>query len=155
MKISLIVLGVSMLLSSHALWAQDAGQEEVKTVIRQLFDGMRKGDSAAIRAVMGDKVIMQTIVDKKDGNFILADGSLEGFLKAVGTPHTDVWDERIEFGQVLIDANLASVWTPYRFFLGSKFSHCGVNSFQLFKSATGWKIVYLVDTRRKDCAWLK
>jgi hypothetical protein len=51
---------------------------------------------------------------------------------------------------VLIDGNLASVWTDYKFYIGEKFSHCGVNSFQLFKGDDGWKIIYIIDTRRKD-----
>jgi hypothetical protein len=72
------------------------------------------------------------------------------FLQAVGTPHAEVWDERIRFEQVLIDANLASVWTPYQFYLGSKFSHCGYNSFQLVKMAGGWKIAHIIDTRHKE-----
>ncbi|HUH33176.1 MAG TPA: hypothetical protein VLZ28_04430, partial [Daejeonella sp.] len=57
---------------------------------------------------------------------------------------------RITFDQVLIDDNLASVWTSYQFYIGDKFSHCGVNSFQLVKGKEGWKIVYLIDTRRKE-----
>jgi hypothetical protein len=38
----------------------------------------------------------------------------------------------------------------YKFYVGETFSHCGVNSFQLFKDKEGWKIIYLIDTRRKD-----
>jgi hypothetical protein len=45
---------------------------------------------------------------------------------------------------------MAAIWTEYSFYLGDKFSHCGVNSFQLFKDETGWKIIYIVDTRRKE-----
>jgi hypothetical protein len=76
--------------------------------------------------------------------------SISGFLKAVGTPHPAVWDERVQFERVLIDANLASVWAPYEFYLGSKFSHCGYDSFQLVKLAEGWKIAHIIDTRRKE-----
>jgi hypothetical protein len=47
---------------------------------------------------------------------------------------------------------MASVWAPYKFYLGDKFSHCGVDVFQLMKTGDGWKIIYIVDTRRKgDC----
>ncbi|RYZ94279.1 MAG: hypothetical protein EOP47_28140, partial [Sphingobacteriaceae bacterium] len=57
---------------------------------------------------------------------------------------------RITWGDIKIDGELASVWTPYKFYLGDKFSHCGINFFQLMKMATGWKVIYIVDTRRKD-----
>ena len=59
-------------------------------------------------------------------------------------------DERISFSNVLIDGNLASVWTLYEFYYKGQFSHCGVNSFQLVKSNNEWKIQYIIDTRRKD-----
>ncbi|GEP96812.1 hypothetical protein CCY01nite_30720 [Chitinophaga cymbidii] len=100
-----------------------------------------------VKAVFADNAILQTISGKQEGAPVLVTGSLQQFLRAVGAPHTDVWDERITFERIMVDGALASVWTPYRFYLNEKFSHCGVNSFQLMKSASGWKIIYLVDTR--------
>ena len=50
---------------------------------------------------------------------------------------------------IKIDGNLASVWTPYEFYLDNNFSHCGVNSFQLFNNNGNWEIIYIVDTRKK------
>ncbi|MGX5820553.1 nuclear transport factor 2 family protein [Chitinophaga lutea] len=130
--------------------AQASEEEAVKSAIRQMFDGMRKGDSAMVKGVFSSKIILQSISRGKDGQVEVRALTADKFLQAVGSPHTDVWDERIEFGTILIDGELASVWTPYRFYLGEKFSHCGVNSFQLGKTAEGWKILYLVDTRRKE-----
>ena len=47
---------------------------------------------------------------------------------------------------------MAHVWAPYEFWYNGEFSHCGVNSFQLFKEEDTWKIIYLIDSRRKeDC----
>ena len=40
--------------------------------------------------------------------------------------------------------------TPYKFYVGEKFSHCGVNSFQLVKIRGEWKIQYIIDTRRRQ-----
>jgi hypothetical protein len=67
----------------------------------------------------------------------------------VGTPYSEAWDERIEFNDIKIDGPMASIWMPYQFYRGENFSDCGVNSFQLYKAEKGWKIIYLVDTRRK------
>ena len=53
------------------------------------------------------------------------------------------------FERVLIDAKLASVWAPYTFYLGSTFSYCSYDSFQLVKLADGWKIAHVIGTRRK------
>jgi len=58
-------------------------------------------------------------------------------------------DERVTIGELLIDNQLASVWTPYQFYYKEQYSHQGANSFQLVKGVDGWKIQYLIDTRRK------
>ncbi len=102
-----------------------------------------------VSSTFAKEMIMQTIT-KREGKVNVQSSQPAGFLKAIGTPHKEVWDERITFDQILIDDNLASVWTSYQFYVGDKFSHCGVNSFQLVKQESGWKIVYLIDTRRKE-----
>ncbi len=146
----LILLSL-LICSGFATSAQSAKPETeaVKKVINQLFEGMRKGDSSLVSATFSQGMIMQTI-SNSSGDIQVKTDEPSKFLKAVGTPHPEIWDERITFDQVLIDANLASVWTSYQFYIGDKFSHCGVNSFQLVKGNEGWKIVHLIDTRRKD-----
>lgn len=139
-----------LVICSSPAWAQSSEEEFVKNAINKLFEGMKKGDSAMVKAVFVDGAVLQTVSTRQEGAPALVTATLQQFLRAVGTPHTDVWDERITFDKVLIDGALASVWTPYLFYLNDKFSHCGVNSFQLIKSAAGWKIMYLVDTRRKE-----
>lgn len=150
MKRYYVIFFVLLLICSYPVLAQSPEEGAVKSAIQQLFDGMRKGDSALVKAVFADKAILHTVQNKKDSTTTIGSITLAQFLVAVGTPHTDVWDERITFDKILIDGSLASVWTPYRFFLNDQFSHCGVNSFQLCKSEAGWKIIYLIDTRRKD-----
>lgn len=131
--------------------AQTLNPEEnaVKTTINNLFDGMRTSDSTLIRKAFAPKPIMQTIATR-EGKAIVRTESVDGFIKSVSAPHPEKYDERIAFTKILVDGNLASVWTDYKFYVGEKFSHCGVNSFQLFKGEDGWKIIYLIDTRRKD-----
>ncbi|MEE1946691.1 nuclear transport factor 2 family protein [Pedobacter sp. KR3-3] len=142
----IILLGVL----GFASFAQTNEEEAVKATINQLFEGMRKADTALVRRAFAKQNVMQTIVKGKDGKSEVRTESVDGFIKAVGTPHAAQYDERIVFTKVLVDANLASVWTDYKFYVGDKFSHCGVNSFQLFKGEDGWKIIYIIDTRRKD-----
>ena len=122
----------------------------IKKTISTMFDAMRKGDSTLLRSAFADGLVFQGINTKKDGSTVLENEKPDGFLRAVGTPHKEVWDERITWGDIKVDGPLASVWTPYKFYLGGKFSHCGINFFQLMKAKDGWKIIYIVDTRRKD-----
>jgi len=124
--------------------------EAVKQTITTFFDGMRRGDSTLVRRTLAPGAVFHGIGGRPGQPPALQTERISDFLKAVGTPHPEVWDERVQFSQVLIDANLASVWTPYEFYLGSKFSHCGYDSFQLVKLADGWKIAHVIDTRRKE-----
>jgi len=123
--------------------------EAVKQTITSFFDGMRRGDSMLVRHTLAPGAVFHGLSSKPGQSPTLQTESINGFLKAVGTPHPEVWDERIQFERVLIDANLASVWAPYEFYLGGKFSHCGYDSFQLVKLAEGWKIAHIIDTRRR------
>ncbi len=59
-------------------------------------------------------------------------------------------EEQLLDYKVSIDGNLAHVWTPY--FLNGSFSHCGANAFTLAKTSSGWKIVHLIDSRRREVA---
>ena len=150
-RLLIILLAFTAPGQSNTAPPQESEEAAVKTTIGQLFEGMRKGDSSMVKGAFAPGAILQTIASPAGGGTRLRTESLQGFLEAVGKPHTDVWDERITYGHIAIDDKLAAVWTPYEFYLGGQFSHCGVNSFQLVKLDGQWKIVYLVDTRRKTC----
>ena len=133
-----------------ALGAADE-RAAVLAVVKALFDGMRAGDSAAVRAVFHPQVQLTTAL-VRNGAPVLEVGSLDTFLRAVGTPHDAVWDERTYDEEVRVDGTLAQAWTPYDFFAGDKFSHCGVDAFTLAKTSAGWRIIALGDTRgRTGC----
>lgn len=128
-------------------------EAKVQAVIEQLFDGMRSKNTDLIAASFSSEAIMQTIAPKELG-FQVNNGSVSDFMKRIGgTPSETNLDERILSYEIKIDGPMATAWTPYEFYVNGDFSHCGVNSFQLVKLAEGWKIVYIIDTRRKEpCA---
>jgi hypothetical protein len=149
---SLIAMGFVM--TVHGQKDQVTGDNEsVQNVIVTLFDGMREADSAKVSSAFRKDVTMYTSFTSKEGDLMVEKGKLESFLKAVGTPHDEIWDERIWNTKILIDGGIAQVWTDYAFYIGEQFSHCGVDAFHLVKEPSGqWKIVHLMDTRRKnDC----
>lgn len=135
-------------LPAPPLEAQNA-EREVLAVVRRLFDGMRAGDSAAVRSVFDSTARFMAAIER-DGNPVLQPSTVDRFVTAVGTSHDAVWDERIWDTEVRIDDNLASVWTKYALYLGPQFSHCGIDHFLLFRRAEGWKIVHLADTQRRE-----
>jgi hypothetical protein len=134
---------------SANLLAQSNEEGAVKKVINNLFTGMKTGDSTLTRSAFAAGAVMQTIVNK-DGKVSVRTEAVNDFVKLIGTPHKEIYDERIVFTKILLDGPLAAVWTDYQFYVGEKFSHCGVNSFQLVKGDKGWQIVYIIDTRRKE-----
>jgi hypothetical protein len=127
----------------------DPEKGAVQAVVMAMFDGMRAGDSSAVGALFLPQATMQTVMVTDNGPE-LRNGSVAGFLNAVGTPREAMLDERIWSYDIRIDGHLANVWTEYGLYYGDRFMHCGVNNFQLFKAAGGWKILSITDTRRKD-----
>lgn len=126
------------------------GQEaEVLAVVNRLFDAMRAGDSATVRAVFHPAATLMT-VPSGGGAPMLRTSEVEDFVEAVGTPRSEVWDERIWAPVVQIDGDLATAWMQYAFHVGGRLSHCGVNAFQLFRSPDGWRIIHIADTRRRE-----
>jgi len=125
-------------------------EREIQAVIQSLFDAMRAKNAEQVAAAFSADAIMQTIVTKPEGNTV-GTNSVGDFAKRIGsTPAETQLDERISEYQIKVDGAMATAWTPYRFYLNGNFSHCGVNSFQLVKMGEGWKIVYIIDTRRKE-----
>lgn len=123
-------------------------EDSVKAVINDMFTAMRTGDKQLFLSVFSDSVVMQTIRRNKDRKTVVVNESLTEFADFVGTLKKDSADERITFETIKIDGPLAIAWTPYKFYHNGKFSHCGVNSFQLVRFEGRWKIQYLIDTRR-------
>jgi hypothetical protein len=122
----------------------------VMDVVTRLFDGMRAGDSSMVRSVFDARVRMISSGLRQGKLVTTIDTGGDGFVKAVGTPHAEVWDERIRNPRVFVDGAIASVWVDYAFFRGTTFSHCGIDHFLMVKDDAGaWKIVELADTRRQ------
>jgi hypothetical protein len=130
--------------------ALGAREREVIDVVRRLFDAMRAQDSAAARALFEPGTRLQSIARRQGGVVTVSEDSLGMFLRAIGTPHAQTYDERIANERVLIDEPYAVAWVDYTFYLGDQKSHCGVDMFQMVRRAGGWRIFGLTDTRRRE-----
>jgi hypothetical protein len=137
------------LLPSGLVYSQPENTE-VTAILDQLFTGMRTGDSSLVSRSFMPDATLQSVSTAPDGKIRVDKNAVAGFIQAVGTPHQEVWDERIYDLVIRVDGAMASAWAPYKFYLGEKFSHCGVNAFTLIKTESGWKIANITDTRRKD-----
>lgn len=135
-------------ISSTAFGQKINEKQAIKQVICNMFSAMQTGDTALFRTCFSPNVIFQTIVNKENQTQVKTE-DFESFLKNLTKYPKGALDERIEFNGLHEDGAIASVWTPYQFFYQGKYSHQGVNSFQLVKMGDAWKIQYLIDTRRK------
>jgi hypothetical protein len=146
MKYFFILLTMVAFASANSQTPEDS----VKIAINKLFTGMMSADIGLLRSSLADSVIFQTIAQNKEGNIIVKNESTAEFIDFVSKQSSGACDERISFEIIKIDGPLAAAWTPYNFYFNGKFSHCGVNSFQLVRLNGEWKIQYIIDTRRKQ-----
>lgn len=122
--------------------------KEVADLINTMFTAMKTSDTNLLKTCFSKNAVFQTIVTK-NGTTEVRNELVQDFINSVGKQPVGSLDERIKIDTILIDATLAIVWTPYQFYYKGQYSHQGVNSFQLVHLQEGWKIQYLIDTRRK------
>lgn len=128
----------------------NAQKQEVQKSIEIFFEGFHQRDSIKMKSVCLDQIILQSISESKiKGNKLSTENIREFYKSIVSIPLTLKFKEKILSYNIQIDGSMAHVWTPYEFYLNDKLSHTGVNAFTLFKEKDSWKIIYLIDTRRK------
>jgi hypothetical protein len=143
-----ITLGLVLLLAARAELSAQSEEARVLAVVRHLFDGMKVHDTVMMRAVLHPQARLVSS-GMKDGAPTVSVETTEGWLTAVSRG-VEPYDERIKNPVVQVDGGLASVWAEYSFYVGERFSHCGVDTFHLVRTAEGWRIIDLADTRRKE-----
>jgi len=143
-----LLFSVALVLAGVSVAAAQQPEREVMAVVQQLFDGMKSHDTVKMRAVLHPQARLVS-AGVKDGAPTASVESTDGWLAAVSRG-VEPFDERLRNPVVKVDGGLASVWAEYNFYVGTRFSHCGVDTFHLVRTAEGWRIVDLADTRRKD-----
>lgn len=129
--------------------AQNTNKQKVKSTIIEFFEAFHRQDTTKLKSMSYGNIKMQSISINKQGKSQFSENDYNSFLKNISAiPKDKTFKEKLLDLDIKIDGNMANVWTPYEFYFDKKFSHCGVNSFQLLKENNVWKIIYLVDTRR-------
>ncbi len=133
--------------------AQSNAKNEVAATIKTFFEAFHAQDTTAMRALTATDMVLQTVAKDDQGEAVVRQQAFGDFLKGIAAiPKDRDYLETLLEVRIQIDGPLAQVWTPYVFYVNKAFSHCGANSFQLFKNRGKWEILYLIDTRHKeDC----
>ena len=144
------LLAIACIAFFSAITNAQSSEDSVKSAVNQLFTAMKNADSALLVSTFADSAILQTIATNKEGVAEVKNESVKEFAGFISKIPKGDADERIQFDVLKIDGQLAIVWAPYKFYYKGKFSHCGVDSFQMLRMNGKWKIQYLIDTRRKQ-----
>ncbi|WP_415060789.1 nuclear transport factor 2 family protein [Flavobacterium sp.] len=138
-----------LLLNLFILFSAKAQESEIQLTIGKFFNAFHQRDSIALKKVCSENLILHSISESEKGAKFSVEKAAN-FYKSIATiPLSMKFEEKILSYKVQIDGTMAHVWTPYEFYVNDKLSHSGVNSFQLYKENDGWKVVYILDTRRK------
>lgn len=140
----ILICNVSVLIPLHSQI-----NESPTEVIFRFFHAMSDIDTAYIAEIIDDKARLSSSFIAK-GQPRISSGDKQGFINSIATALPGELDEQISNLKVNIDGGLANVWMDYTFYHKGILSHCGVNNFTLTQSPQGWKILSIVDSRRKD-----
>lgn len=138
------------LLVAFPLHGQTA-EAEVEATVNALFDAMRQVDGETTARLFRSDARLQSVADQPNGTTAVMTSDIQMFIQAIGTPRTELWDERIWDLEIKVDGDLATAWMNYAFYVDDQLSHCGVNAFQFTRGDSGWQVLQITDTRRQDC----
>lgn len=134
--LSVLVIGLA------AIPAYADGGETPMDAVKTFFEAMRTNDWALADTVMYDDAVLYGY-RLQDGEVLLNQMTARQYLDSMSS-RNDQLLERIWDAQVFEDDRLATVWTPYDFWLNGEFHHCGTNSFSLIRRDDGWLIAGVV-----------
>lgn len=146
-----LVLILMLFIANSALSQNPCEEENAKQVVTGFFEAFHKQDSIALRNLVHPEIIMQSVSTSATGEIKVITEEYKNFLKSiVSIPATTKFEEKLHSFDVTINGSLATVITPFSFYVNGNLSHCGVNSFSLIKMPEGWRIAHIIDTRIKE-----
>lgn len=135
-----------ILIFSGSVHAQN---QEVQKTIETFFEAFHAKDTVKLKSICSDKIILQSIQENTKGGKLSDELASEFYKSIASIPANFNFQEKILNYSIQVDGTMAHAWTPYEFYINDKLSHKGVNAFTLFKENDVWKIIYVIDTRRK------
>jgi len=143
-SVTVVAIAVASI-AAIPLEAQD--EAGALAAVEQVFEGMRTANADMVRAVFSSEARF-SVLSSRDGPAAIRSQSVDGWIGAIGNSGGS-WNEQVYDLDVRVDADMASIWAPYTFYLDGAISHCGINSIEMLRDAEGWKVTQLSDTRRE------
>ena len=124
-------------------------RDAVLNIVQQFFDTMTARDAAGARKIMIPEGRFFAMEMRKPNAAPQSFTNEEYFARLQKGKATN--RERIWNPDVRVHGSIATVWAPYDFWTDGKYSHCGVDAFDLIKTADGWKISGGAFTMESKC----
>ncbi len=119
--------------------------KEVSASVENLFDLMAAHKPAEIIELHTPDSQLTAFIKGTDGKNRTQNLSREAFSKFFETKRADL-SEKMYDSQVRVFGDLATLDGRYVFITNGKLQHCGMNSFHLVRTATGWKLGNSIST---------
>lgn len=124
----------------------DADRAAILTTVQLLFDALGERDTELLAAILHPDILMHSVELSAAGDRSASTSTLEGMVARLETDGPRM-TERMWDPEVRISGDLATVWTPYDFYVGEDLSHCGADAFILMREGGDWQITSLSWTR--------
>ncbi|HEX8370064.1 MAG TPA: amidohydrolase family protein [Pyrinomonadaceae bacterium] len=127
-------------------------QQEAAAVADKLFEAMRAKNADGIRALFTAEGQLVAVDKPRSGEGVSKTRvfTAAAFAKMIAEAKGE-FIEKMPEKEVKINGDFALVTGRYTFHVGDKFSHCGVNSFHLVKTESGWRIANAASTLEFTC----
>lgn len=145
--LALLVLGGLTTRQAEAQTEEDA----ILKAVGSVFEGINTKDRDLILSVMAENSVLFATGKRDDISFARPSTGAQ-FAQQVSAGDRKFLERMFET-QVRFQEGVATVWANYDFHVDGTFSHCGVDTFTLVKTAGGWKVASLVYTvETEGCA---
>ncbi len=141
---------ILLILPAGTARAQQTTHEEVMATINQFFEGFAAGDTTLMWPTVDRAARLVLTSSDANGDPTMAVLSMDAFMMAMARPRQETVREVIWDPDIRVEDNLAAVWVRYNVQAGDRIDHCGVDHFQLARTAEGWKMIAIADTQRRS-----
>lgn len=151
--ISLTLLFAACACASGQAAPKRDDRQEAAAAVNKLFEAMRAKDAAAIRALFMPEGQLVAVDRPRTGDGLSKTRvfTAAAFADLIAGAKAPEYREVMASPSVEVFGDMALVYGAYTFHVGDKFSHCGTNSFNLVRTADGWKIANAASTLEFNC----
>ncbi len=153
----LVVVTLLVSFTAPAMAAADVDREAVLQTVQMLLNGWRDADPGKLEAALHPS-FREVTLHLQDGKWNFGVEEREKLIKTVARISKGAWDDQLVDPQVNVEGPIAVVWSRYKFTVRYTENgvahapvHCGIETFQLYRTESGWKIVNFADTHADTC----